>query len=321
MLDEEIPLLERVASYYSQLSTVAADLNAVSDELGKSIAEIDAALKKLNLGITTWVTIRESQEYFCDGSPLWRWSIGYAKVDGKWGISLNKVEGDLGNADESSDETWLFGDAPRSLRLEAIDKIPELLENLSNEAVKTTKDIRAKLGDAQSVAAAVKGAADRTARIPVRASVNDLRPKIDLSQVSKPGDVLKAILTKKKIELDEASGVSEVPTFDAKNLETIRHAVHSALVEAGHESAAQLLGAATWELDGANIRIEVASMGKKMLAMTINAAAEKIIRQELQRLGAPTRFLVVPHEATARNATPISAPTQVAGASKGVEEW
>jgi DNA polymerase-3 subunit gamma/tau len=35
-------------------------------------------------------------------------------------------------------------------------------------------------------------------------------------------------------------------------------------------------------------------MGKKMLALTVNAAAEKIIRQELQRLGAPTRFLIVP---------------------------
>ena len=35
-------------------------------------------------------------------------------------------------------------------------------------------------------------------------------------------------------------------------------------------------------------------MGKKMLSLTVNAAAEKIIRQELQRLGAPARFLVVP---------------------------
>ena len=34
MSNEDIPLLERVASYYSQLSTVAADLNTVSDELG-----------------------------------------------------------------------------------------------------------------------------------------------------------------------------------------------------------------------------------------------------------------------------------------------
>jgi DNA polymerase-3 subunit gamma/tau len=80
----------------------------------------------------------------------------------------------------------------------------------------------------------------------------------------------------------------------APSIEALRHAVGSALVNSGHNSAAQLLGAADWNLDGANLRIEAPGMGKKMLALTVNAAAEKIIRQELQRLGAPTRFLIVP---------------------------
>jgi DNA polymerase-3 subunit gamma/tau len=84
--------------------------------------------------------------------------------------------------------------------------------------------------------------------------------------------------------------------------------VGSALVNAGHNSAAQLLGAAAWNFDGANLRIEVAGIGKKMLALTVNAAAEKIIRQELQRLGAPTRFLVVPGEGTGQSAAPRAAP-------------
>ena len=76
----------------------------------------------------------------------------------------------------------------------------------------------------------------------------------------------------------------------------LRHAIGSALVEAGHSSAAQLLGAGAWTLEATSLRIEVPGVGKKMLALTVNAAAEKIIRQELQRLGAPTRFLVVPGE-------------------------
>jgi DNA polymerase-3 subunit gamma/tau len=38
----------------------------------------------------------------------------------------------------------------------------------------------------------------------------------------------------------------------------------------------------------------VALMSKKMLTLTVNVAAEKIIKQELQRLGGPARFLVVP---------------------------
>ena len=76
-----------------------------------------------------------------------------------------------------------------------------------------------------------------------------------------------------------------------------------------------MLGAATWAIDGASLRIETAAMGKKMLALTVNAAAEKIIRQELQRLGAPTRFLIVPGEATAQTAGQSATPmiTPIAG--------
>ena len=82
-------------------------------------------------------------------------------------------------------------------------------------------------------------------------------------------------------------------------IEALRQAVSAALAAAGHASAAQLLGAAAWTQDGSSLRIEVPGMGKKMLSLTVNAAAEKIIRQELQRLGAPARFLVVPGEGAA----------------------
>jgi len=98
----------------------------------------------------------------------------------------------------------------------------------------------------------------------------------------------------------------------APSMEAVRHAIGSALVEGGHSSAATLLGAGTWNLDGATLRIEVA-MGKKMLSLTINAAAEKIIRQELQRLGAPTRFLVVPGGSSDAKAQPAAMAAPIAG--------
>ena len=50
------------------------------------------------------------------------------------------------------------------------------------------------------------------------------------------------------------------------------------------------------------MRIEVPGIGKKMLKLTVNAACEKIIRQELQRLGAPARFMVTPGEGVAAKA-------------------
>jgi len=99
-----------------------------------------------------------------------------------------------------------------------------------------------------------------------------------------------------------------VATASLPSIEQIRHAVGSSLVEGGHVSASQLLGTGKWTIDGASLRIEVAGMGKKMLALTVNAAAEKIICQELQRLGAPTRLVVVPGEGTAPTSAPMPAP-------------
>jgi len=91
------------------------------------------------------------------------------------------------------------------------------------------------------------------------------------------------------------------------SVDAICPAICSALTAAGHPSAAQLLGAGRWTLDGASLRVEVAGMGKKMLALTINAAAEKIIRQELQRHGASARFIVVPGQGAAPSVSAMTA--------------
>ncbi len=81
--------------------------------------------------------------------------------------------------------------------------------------------------------------------------------------------------------------------------DSLRAAVVAALTAAGHASAGQLLGTANFVLNGSSLRIEVPGVGKKMLAITVNPAAEKIIRQELQQLGAPARIMVVPGEGAA----------------------
>ena len=91
----------------------------------------------------------------------------------------------------------------------------------------------------------------------------------------------------------------------------VREAVVAALASAGHSSAAQLLGAGAWTLDGVAVRVSVPGMGKKMLSLTVNAAAEKLIRTELLRLGAPARFLVSAGESDAPAA--VAPPVIVSG--------
>jgi hypothetical protein len=164
-VSEKSPLSERVQESYRQLYGVAADLNAISDELGKSIQELDAALKKLNLGVSVWVLIRGGNEAPEDPAEHWSEELGYAKVGGKWGIALRTISGNYAYPERDDVEAWLFNDAPRHLRLSAIGKIPELLDALSKEAAETSAKIMGKLAEAQEVAAAVKSASEPLKRV------------------------------------------------------------------------------------------------------------------------------------------------------------
>ena len=92
------------------------------------------------------------------------------------------------------------------------------------------------------------------------------------------------------------------------SVEELRQGVTAALTNGGHGSAAQLLASGEWILDASSLRIEVPGVGKKMLGLAVNAAAEKIVRQELQRLGGPARFMVVPGEGAAASAAVMATP-------------
>lgn len=119
-------------------------------------------------------------------------------------------------------------------------------------------------------------------------------------------------LAKAPAPQEETTHATAAPQ-NSTSTEAMREAVSEALLKDGHTTASTLMDGARWTLDGASLKIEVAGMGKKMLALTINAAAEKIIRQELQRLGAPTRFLIVPGEGAApaaRAAKPLAGSVQ-----------
>jgi DNA polymerase-3 subunit gamma/tau len=99
------------------------------------------------------------------------------------------------------------------------------------------------------------------------------------------------------------------------SVEAVKQAIVTALAQQGHATASQLISTAQFTLESTSLRIEVPGVGKKMLALTVNAAAEKIIRQELQSLGGPARFMVIPGEgvaATSSIAAPVAGSIQQA---------
>ena len=139
--------IARVESSFKKLAAAAQALNSASDDLGKVIRHLDASLKKLALGITAWVQINGTS----DDTQYWTSEIGYAKVDGKWGLVLREVTGYLLDNTDESEEVWIFSEAPRTLRTESVTKIPDLLEKLLELTEDTTKDLVEKFEQAAEI--------------------------------------------------------------------------------------------------------------------------------------------------------------------------
>lgn len=147
------PVSEMLSAPFKRLAESAAKLNKVSDQLTIQIEQIDAALKRLNLGVTAWVTISEVEDE--DGN----WSqdqIGYVRIGSRWGIALRSrfaVRGDPGDPDETFSA---FADAPRQLRIRAVEFIPKLLDQISTEAEAMVAKLSPKVDEISELTLAFK---------------------------------------------------------------------------------------------------------------------------------------------------------------------
>lgn len=144
-----------IAESYNALSAAAADLNAASDALGKSVTAIDTVFQKLNLGVTAWVEVERHTDFDQSFTAV---ELGYSKLGGKWGVALRTIEG-YEYREDARIEEWLFNEAPRRLRVEAIDKLPKLLDGLLKEAKRITERIKTQIGPAEQLAQTLHDAA------------------------------------------------------------------------------------------------------------------------------------------------------------------
>jgi hypothetical protein len=127
---------ERVQQSYRQLAVVATQLNTVSDKLTSNVSDLEAALIRLHLGITSWFAFRSwhSEDHF----HYWSEEVGFTKLGGKWCIAIREVSGDQQEG-HTVDSEWSFKEAPRLMRIKAIAKIPDLLEQLIKDGTQATK--------------------------------------------------------------------------------------------------------------------------------------------------------------------------------------
>jgi hypothetical protein len=239
--------LAKIQTHFQTLSSAAPALNAASDDLTKAVTVLDEAIKRLNVGLSSWVSFRsrgvEEWEYDDD-------EIGYTKVDGKWGIALRRVWGDHNRETFGADGPWLFNDAPRELRLLGVDKIPELIEALGKEAADTTKKVQEKARQVRDLATAI-------AEIPNNTSTRQAQPVVE-SGIS-PRQI-KTIM----------EGVRERQKFVAELLERVdRWQLDGATLRlsfsAEHQTFAGLL-------EGRDTVSKVADAAKKVLGYPVHIA-------------------------------------------------
>ena len=154
--DFKRPSHESVESAFQRLSKTATKLNDASDELTKLVARLDLSLKKLNLGVSAWVDIENDQDI--DSMTYHRERLGYTKWGKKWGIVITVMDGDLGGEPYNEDQDgWLFLDAPRELRIKAVEQISELIEALDKAASTLASNLVVKIGEVALLASVIDG--------------------------------------------------------------------------------------------------------------------------------------------------------------------
>lgn len=96
---------------------IAKRLNLASDRLNIRIAEEEARLRALNLGVECWVVLESKVNT----------RLGYTNGDDGWGLYLTQTHDEV-------EHRWRLARAPRGLRLYALKHIPEFTDALMKTA-------------------------------------------------------------------------------------------------------------------------------------------------------------------------------------------
>jgi hypothetical protein len=153
MASKEAPLIERAQTSFTQLSHAATNLNTASEQLDQAISVLETALLKLNLNISAWTTISSSGEG--ESMSWWSRDVGYTQLGDKWCIALRKTSGDYNFPEYDTEKVWSFNEAARWMRIEAVGKLPDLLDKLVAQTEDITKKTKSKTAQAYDLAAVI----------------------------------------------------------------------------------------------------------------------------------------------------------------------
>lgn len=157
------------------LGTAARRLNDGSDQLNKLIARIDELLGRMMIGLEYYLPrpLAESVSYDRDGKRCIELGfVGYARVGKAYTLVVRTTkvaESKVAVATQAPGEVVPLLQAPRRLRYEAVDLLPELVAGLSAQVEEVAATMQRRCEIAASLVARLEGTLD--ARAPERAAV------------------------------------------------------------------------------------------------------------------------------------------------------
>ncbi len=150
-------MADKVDAGLRELASVSHSLNQASDQLSKSLADVESALGAYKLGVSAWVELHREKELSEPASDGRRYEytvvqlLGYGKYKGKWGLLVASYCEEMFEG-EYHEEQFLR-DAPRETRLAAVEKVPGLLKALTENAAKVAEEAAKKAGKVRQIAA------------------------------------------------------------------------------------------------------------------------------------------------------------------------
>lgn len=147
-------MTSKTDSSLRKLSRLSQSLNKISDDLSKALNAIEEAINSLNLGVSAWVRLNSEVCHDHNGSGYNSvTTIGYDRTRGKWGLLYASYLEETGP--DPDDPPEFLRDAPRKVRIEAIEKLPELLEKLFESASAMTREAEISISKAQEIVTAL----------------------------------------------------------------------------------------------------------------------------------------------------------------------
>lgn len=141
-----------ISAFHEELSAASSEIAAASQELNVPVTAVENYLSSLNIHVPAWVKVKG---WSTDQGGFWLRELGYDYVDGGWHIAIRESDGDEDDPERQTVRTWSFNRSPRKSRISAIDKLPELIQDVAKEAVKTARRLREKAAEANAFTASL----------------------------------------------------------------------------------------------------------------------------------------------------------------------